>query len=184
MPRSVVVELMTQIKNQRARFTILPAVLAVAALAVGCGSSDDATTFEDPPASSGAPVPGPGEVVQTDGAAGTLIPSPEVVGPGDVLSVQVDNQGTRRLDYGLANSVERYVDGDWIEATAEVYEGGPPAFIEILLTLGGGMRGEPEEIALSQTVEPGTYRVVKDVFVQGGTVPDQLTLGAIFEVSV
>lgn len=176
---------MRQIKNRKARFTVLPAVLAVAALAVGCGSSDDATTAEDPPASSGAPVPGPGELVQNGGgAAGTLIPTPEVVAPGDVLGVQVDNQGTRRFDYGLANRVDRYVGGEWIEATAEVYDGGAPAFIEILLTLGGGKTGETEEVPLSDKVEPGTYRVVKEVFVQGGTVPEQLTLEAIFEVRV
>ena len=175
---------MAQIRKKTARSTILPAVLAVAALAAGCGSSDDAATPEDPQGSSGAPVPGPGELVQTDGAAGTLFPTPEVVAPGDVLRVQVDNQGERRFDYGLANRVDRYVDGEWIEATAEVYEGGAPAFIEILLTLGGGKTGEAEEVPLSHKVEPGTYRVVKEVFVQGGTVPEQLTLEAIFEVRV
>ena len=104
--------------------------------------------------------------------------------PGDVLGVQVDNQGTRRFDYGLANRVDRYVEGEWIEATAEVYDGGAPAFIEILLTLGGGKTGETEEVPLSDKVEPGTYRVVKEVFVQSGTVPEQFTLEAIFEVRV
>ena len=173
---------MAQIRDKRARFTILPAMLAVAVLAVGCGSSDDRTSADGSQPSAGAPAPGPGELVQTDGAAGTLVPTPEVVAPGDVLRVQVDNQGRRRLDYGLANRIDRYVDGEWIEATAEVYEGGPPAFIEILLSLDGGKTGEAEEVPLSDKVEAGTYRVVKEVFVQGGTVPERLTLEAIFEV--
>lgn len=158
------------------------ALLAAAALVAGCGSADDSGSGDGSGAGEGAPAPGPGDVVRTDGAAGTLIPMPEVVAPGDTLNVIVDNQGERQLDYGLANRVDRYVDGEWVEATAEVYEGGPPAFIEILLTLRPGEQASPEEVPLSDEVEPGTYRVVKEVFVQGGTVPDQLTLEAIFQV--
>lgn len=159
------------------------AVLAVA-LVSACGEGDEpAATADGPTTDAGAPIPGPGDVVSSDGAAGTLVPMPNVAAAGDVITVLVDNRGDRRLDYGLANRVDRYVDGEWVEATADVYEGGPPAFAEILLTLKPGELGAPEEIPLDPDVEPGTYRVVKEVFAQSGTAPDVLELEAVFEVT-
>ena len=157
-------------------------------IAAGCGSGDDSsssTSVAPGGADISAPTPGPGDLVQADGAAGTLVPTPDVIAPGDVLTVRVDNQGRRQLDYGLANRVDRYQDGEWTDVTDNAYKGaGPPAFIQILLTLKAGELGAPEDIPLSEDLAPGIYRVVKEVFVQGGTVPDRLELEAVFEVSV
>jgi hypothetical protein len=175
---------MTRLGLTRSRAVAVAMPLAILALAAGCGAAEDAGPSGEPAsADPGSPAPGPGDVVQADRAAGTLVPTPDVVAPGDVLTVRVDNQGEVRLDYGLANRVDRFADGDWTDVTAEAYEGrGPPAFAEILLTLGPGKRGAPEEIALSENLEPGTYRVAKDVFAQGGSARDRLELEAVFEV--
>ena len=160
------------------------AVLTIAIVAVGCGSADDPGSSSDvAPGGADAPAPGPGDLVQADGAAGTLVPTPAVVAPGDVLTVRVDNQGHRQLGYGLANRVDRYMAGEWSDVTDEAYEGaGFPAFAQIQLTLKPGELGSLEEIPLSKDLEPGIYRVVKEVFVQGAAVPDRLELQAVFEV--
>lgn len=118
--------------------------------------------------------------------AGELLVMPAVASPGETIGIAVRNTGEASLVYGLRNRrVQRRVDGSWVDVTEDVY-GEQAVFPSIALILGPGERGGPDygqvsdRIPLPRDLEPGTYRVRKDVSARQG--PGGTTLQATFTV--
>lgn len=78
--------------------------------------------------------------------------------PGARLVWRLENQGTTGLIYGLLAAVERHSGFGWV-ATDLLPSGAP----DVAITLPGGFAGACESVKLPDTLEPGSYRIRKDV---------------------
>ena len=152
-------------------------LLAIASLLLLGGCSGAANGDED----AAEPEPGAVTIEESGELAGALHAIPEVLEPGRTIRVATENVGSVPLFYGLSWRVERYVDGQWEEglsqAVAAVGLGARPGERE-------GPRYGPhviDQIELPADLEPGIYRVLKDV---GPSLREtgELTLAATFEV--
>lgn len=132
--------------------------LALAALlAAGCGEDDET----EPSASADALAPALG----CDEGVGELSVNPATAAPGETVAIQVENLSEDRvLTYGLANEIERAEGGEWVAVELP-----PTPILEIALvvkpgeTSAGGGGATSDRLELPQDLEPGSYRVVKDV---------------------
>lgn len=117
--------------------------------------------------------------------AGELILRPDSVRAGETIGVVVVNTGETQLFHGLGNRIERRVDGGWVDATGDVY-GERAFFPQVGLIVKPGGRAGPDygqvsdRISLPRALEPGTYRVVKEVSRDGRSA--RTTLTAVLEV--
>ena len=159
----------------------MTAVLVLAALSVvGCGEDGEG----EPPVSGGPAEPAAG----CDPGVGELRVAPEVAAPGETLAIEVENLSEDRvLTYGLASELEREADGRWVPVELP-----PTPILEIALVVkpgetssgGGGATGD--RLDLPRDLEPGSYRVVKEVTAgdpAGGGQTEALTLCAPFMVA-
>lgn len=161
--------------SQRAWRRAIAIGLAIASpVLAGCGAAAQENAAE--------PVP-EGETVEASGdLAGTLHAIPEVLRAGDTVRVAIENAGTRTLHFGISNRVERFAAGRWERALP--LQPVPDVGLRVL----PGKREGPwygphvvDQVRLPADLEPGTYRVLKDV---GPTLRrvGALTLTATFEV--
>lgn len=140
-------------------------------LALGaCGGGDAPAAGAAPrpaaahPASATA-APPLSPVVRDGRLAGRLLVTPRAAKPGDRLQMTVKNVGTITLSYGLAQRVQRRVDGRWRNAAKKIYGTSEPGFRLLAYNVEPGKRGRAraDRIALPDDLDPGTYRVLKHV---------------------
>lgn len=176
-------------------WSMLPATCVVLALA-GCGGSNDAPAASSRSSSaSNSPAPSPptgpssarpaqSPVVRSGRLRGRLIVTPRVADAGGTLQLTVQNLGEVTMTYGLPNRPQRRVNGRWRDATKDIYGTSEPVFTRQALHAQPGTSSRPraERILLPDDLEPGTYRILRDVHqgpVQRGHV---VTLRATFRV--
>jgi len=114
---------------------------------------------------------GPKEAAERSGRAlGSLVITPASPEPGETIRVAVKNSGEQTLYFGLANRIQRRLNGRWADVTENVYGTRTPAVRDILLTAAPGAQVGPiynenvtDRIPLPRALKPGIYRVVKRV---------------------
>lgn len=94
-----------------------------------------------------------------------LAAEPAVAAPGETVGVAVENlTGDRVITYGLGSALERAEAGEWREVDLP-----RRAVIQIALVVrpgetGGGGSGDSRDVVeLPGDLEPGRYRLVKEV---------------------
>jgi len=154
---------------------VISVIAAVVACSAGCGDGEEPARDE------------PREPPQADSAvAGELVVTPASAEAGEAIAIVVENTGEVPLLYGLANEVERRVDGSWEDAAGDVF-GERRAVPQIGLIVQPGERAGPDygqvsdRITLPSDLESGAYRVRKHIRAQRGT--GSTTLQATFTVS-
>ena len=163
------------------RRSAFAALLLTALLGAGCGADDEES--QAPSAT------GPAAALGCDQGEARLLLDPERVQPGGRIDVRVENLTEDRvLTYGLASSVERAAGEDWLPVELP-----SRAIIEIALVVrpgessrAGGAGASRDYVQLPPDLEPGTYRVVKEVTSSrgiGGAEADALRVCAPFEVA-
>jgi hypothetical protein len=80
---------------------------------------------------------------------------------GDTIQLTVENRTDTRLEYGVVYRLEHFVDGEWRWVNRDA------AFILLLKVAEPGAR-EREKIRLSDDLEPGRYRIVKEFTARPG----------------
>jgi len=157
-----------------ARLATLALVL-VALTAGGCGG--DAEDAPSPPA--GGPAAGLG----CDEGLGELSVDPRSAAPGATLGIEVENLSEDRvLTYGLGSELERSEGGEWVPVELPTT---PIPQLALVVRPGdtsdGGGGATQDRLELPKNVEPGAYRVVKQVTAgdpAGGGETDALRLCA------
>ncbi len=152
------------------------ALLLAAVVAAGCGSDEPRTSTDTAGVSQGC-----------DQGVGELSVDPAAAAPGETVGIEVANRSEDRvLTYGLANELERSEAGEWVPVELP-----PTPILEIALvvqpgeTSGGGGGATRDRLELPRGLEPGHYRVVKQVTAGrpgGGGQTDSLTLCAALTV--
>ena len=84
------------------------------------------------------------------------------VQPGQHLVWRVENYGTTIVEFGLSFKVERYTPDGWVIDPIT-----PAGFPQIGFYIGAGIAGRCESLSLPIDMEPGRYRLTKDVFAAG-----------------
>lgn len=91
-------------------------------------------------------------------ASAALLLHPQAVEAPATLEVIVVNLGDETLTYGLVYEVERW-DGERWQKT----DIAPDNFAQIALIVGPHELGRPQSVEIPADVEPGFYRVTKNV---------------------
>jgi hypothetical protein len=125
--------------------------------------------------------------VGCDRVAGELSVDPVTAAPGATVAIGVENLSEDRvLTYGLANGLERAEEGEWVAVELP-----PTPILELALVVGpgetsaAGRGATSDRLELPQELEPGSYRVVKEVTAGepgGGGETEALTLCAALTV--
>jgi len=132
----------------------------------------------------------PGPIFRNGSLAGRLIVEPALAAAGDTVGVAVRNAGSIPLYYGLQLRVQRKTGGDWESAKEAVYGPGPVAIRTVLFSLPPGRTagahhngGTFDGVSLPRRLEPGRYRLVKQVSGDGRSLgPPRAQLVAGFSV--
>ncbi|HEU5105943.1 MAG TPA: immunoglobulin-like domain-containing protein [Solirubrobacterales bacterium] len=79
------------------------------------------------------------------------------VSPGGRLWLRLENLGTRLFAFGLPYELQRYEGGRWQQAPQRM------KFFAPKITLAAGHAAECQEVPILKQVEPGLYRVRKEI---------------------
>lgn len=80
----------------------------------------------------------------------------EVVHPGDVLLMRLENVGTIGIEFGYEFDLKVRTDNEWTTSPAQ-----PAGWPEVGLGLGAGRNASCERVALPSDIAIGSYRVTK-----------------------
>ena len=152
----------------------------VAVLVAACGEDDAGEPADSTPA--------PAAVAGCDQGVGELRVDPGTAPPGETIAIEVENLSEDQvLTYGLGSGLEREEDGRW--ATLELPPTPVPQIALIVRpgeTSAGGGGATSDRLELPADLEPGSYRVVKEVTAgdpAGGGQTEALTLCAALTVA-
>jgi hypothetical protein len=170
--------------------SVLAAIIVIGLIA--CGGDGQSSAGHPPSVNSNAQAASTarGPVVRNGQLAGRLIAKSGLVDPGDRVGVAVRNAGSVPLYYGLPLRAQRKTGGDWESAKEAVYGPGPVAYRLPLFSLPPGRTAGPHHnggtfdgVSLPRTLEPGKYRLVKEVSGDGRSLgPPRAELVANFRV--
>ena len=157
------------------------ALVLVALLASSCGEDpqDEPSRSADAPASASGCDEGVGKLI---------LSATEAVSAGEMIGIEVRNLSEDQvLTYGLGSELERAENGEWVAVELPLT---PIPQIALIVrpgeTSSGGGGATQDRLELPENLEPGSYRVVKQVTAgepAGGGSTDSLRLCASFTVA-
>jgi hypothetical protein len=136
-----------------ARRIVLVTLVALAIVMLGCGDDEDSA-------------PGQSTSPTANALEGQLVLEPVVAAPGDEIQMIVENTGETAFQFtDLVDRVERQMDGEWRDATADVLgvDGGSSNLVVYEVAPGETSRVDAHSFFLPGRLDPGTYRAVKTI---------------------